>query len=107
MLQPAKVAIPETALTGSALQVRVAPAAVVMVSVTGLVPVVVLPAASWTAMTGWAANAVPLMEFEGLVVKASLVAGPGVMVKLALTAVVSDPGGCGQRVGARLVDSAT
>jgi hypothetical protein len=62
-----------------------------MVSVTGLVPVVVFPAASRTATTGWVVNAVPLVEFEGLVVKASLVAVPGVMVKLVLAAVVSDP----------------
>jgi hypothetical protein len=90
MLQPAKVAIPETALTGFALQVIVPPAGVVMVSVTGLVPAVVFPAASWMAMTGWVLNEVPLVVVEGLDVKPSLVALAGVMAKLVLAAVASD-----------------
>ena len=90
ILQPAKVATPEAAALGLAVQVRVAPAGVVMVRVTEAALVVtVLPPASWTATTGWVANAMPPVEPEGLVVKASLVAGPTVMVKLALTALVS------------------
>jgi hypothetical protein len=61
-----------------------------MVRVTEFVPVVVLPPASWTVTTGWVPKAVPLVELEGLVVKASLVAGPEI-VKPALTALVSEP----------------
>ena len=89
MLQPAKVATPATAFLGFAVQARVAPAGVVMLRVTDAVLVVtVLPPASWTATTGWVAKAMPPVEPEGLVVKASLVAVPAVMVKLALTALV-------------------
>jgi hypothetical protein len=61
-----------------------------MVSVTGLVPAVVFPAASWMAMTGWVLNEVPLVVVEGLDVKPSLVALAGVMAKLVLAAVASD-----------------
>jgi len=87
ILQPAKVATPELALVGFAVHVRVAP---VMLKVTEAVLVVtVLPAASWTVTTGWAAKAVAAVELEGLVVKASLLADPAVMVKLVLTAPVS------------------
>ena len=90
MLQPAKVATPEAAFLGLAVQVRVAPAGVVMVRVTGaLLAVTVLPPASWTATTGWVAKAMPPVEPEGPVVKASLVAAPTVMVRLVLTALVS------------------
>ena len=63
-----------------------------MVRVTESDPVVtVLPPASWTVTTGWVAKAMPPVEPEGLVVKASLVAAPTVMVKLVLTALVSPP----------------
>src|SRR5450631_125755 len=90
MLQPANVATPEAAVTGLVVQVRVAPAAVVMVKVTGAELVVtVLAPASWTVTTGWVAKAVVLTAPDGLVVNASLVAGPTVMVKLVLTALVS------------------
>ena len=91
MLQPAKLATPEEAFVGLAVQVRVAPAGVVMVRVTGaLLVVTVLAPASWTATTGWMAKTLPaVVEPEGVAVKASLVAGPTVMVKLALTALVS------------------
>ena len=72
------------------MQARVAPAGVVMLKVTGAVLVVtVLPPASWTLTTGWVAKATPPVELDGLVVKVSLVAEPTVMVKLALTALVS------------------
>ena len=72
------------------MQVRVAPAGVVMARVTGaLLLVTVLPPASWTVTPGWAVKAVPPVELDGLVVKASLLAGPTVMVKLVLSAVVS------------------
>ena len=90
MLQPAKAATPATALKGFVGQARVAPAAVVMVKVIDAVLVVtVLPLASWTVTVGWVVKAMPPVELEGLVVKASLVAGPAVMVRLALTALVS------------------
>ena len=92
MPQPAKVATPETALMGLAVQVRVAPPAVVMARVTGAVLVAtVLPPASWTVTTGWAPNAVPPVELEGSVVTSSWVAGPTVMTKLVLSAAVSVP----------------
>jgi hypothetical protein len=89
MRQPAKVATPEEAKLGLLAQMRMAPAAVVMLRVTALVPAVVLPPESWTATTGWVPKAVPPVESDGLVVKASLVADPTVMLKLALTALVS------------------
>jgi hypothetical protein len=89
MRQPAKVATPEEAALGLLVQLRMAPAAVVMLRLTELVPAVVLPPESWIATTGWLANAIPPVELDGLVVKASLVADPTVMVKLALTALVS------------------
>jgi hypothetical protein len=49
----------------------------------------VLPPASWTVTTGWAANAMPLVEPEGLVVKASWEAAHTMMVTLVLEALVS------------------
>ena len=48
-----------------------------------------LPAESCTVTRGWVPNAVPPVELDGFVVKASVVAAPGVMVKLVLTALVS------------------
>ena len=87
--QPAKVATPEEAGVGLAVQLRMAPAAVVILRVTELVPAVVLPPASWTATTGWVAKAIPPVELDGLVVNASFVADPTLMLKLALTALVS------------------
>ena len=48
-----------------------------------------MPAESWTVTTGWVANAVPPVAPEGLGGKVSVVAAPGVMVKLVLTALVS------------------
>jgi hypothetical protein len=57
---------------------------------TVLVVTVFCPA-SCTFTTGWVAKTVVLVELEGLVVKASLLAGPTVMVKLALTPLVSPP----------------
>src|SRR5450631_579564 len=98
MLQPAKVASPATAVLGFVVQARVAPAGVVMTRVTGAVLVVtVLPPASWTATTGWVPKAVPPVEPEGLVVTASLVAGPAPIVMLELTALLS-PGADAVRV---------
>lgn len=87
--QPAKVATPEEAGVGLPVQLRVAPAGVVILRVTEFVPVVVLPPESWTATTGWLAKAIPPVELGGLVVKASFVAVPTVMLKLVLTALVS------------------
>src|SRR5450631_4092193 len=91
MPQPAKVTTPATAFVGFVVQVRVAPAGVVMLRVTeALLVVTVLPPASWTATTGWGPKALPPVEPEGLVVKASLLAEPK-MVKLVLTPLVSPP----------------
>ena len=89
-MQAAKVATPATAAFEFAAQARIAPAGEVMVKVTEAVLVVtVLPPASWTVTLGWVAKAVlTAVELDGLVVKASLVAGPAVMVKLVLTALV-------------------
>src|SRR5450631_3094437 len=90
MPHPAKLATPATALAGFAVQVRVAPAGVVMTRVTGAVLVVtVWPPASWTATTGWVPKAMPPVEPEGFVVKPSLVVDAGLMVTLALTALES------------------
>ena len=59
MLQPVKPAIPEEALTGFWAQVRTAPEGVVMLKLTGAVlPVMVLPPASWIATAGWVPRAV-------------------------------------------------
>ena len=92
MLQPAKVATPATALLGFAVQERIAPAGVVNVRATGAVlEVAVLPPASRTITTGCVAKTTPLVESEGLVVKARVLAGPGVMVKLVLIPAVSVP----------------
>src|ERR1017187_9677577 len=87
ILQVVNVSTPATAAFGLVAQARVAPAGVVMVKVIEAVLVVtVLPPASWTVTTGCAAKLVlTAVELDGLVVKASLVAGPK-MVKLALTA---------------------
>jgi hypothetical protein len=86
-----KEATPEDAALGFELQLRVAPpAGGVIVRVTeALLEVTVLPAASWTVTTGWVPKDVPPVELEGLVVKASLVAAPAVMVRLALTPLLS------------------
>jgi hypothetical protein len=92
MLHPAKVATPETALVGLAVQVSVAPPGDVMVRVIETpLEVTGLPPASWTVTTGWVAKAVPLEEPDGFVLKASLLAPPTVIVKLALTPLVSPP----------------
>jgi hypothetical protein len=70
-----------------------------MVRVTGaLLVVTVLPAASYTVTTGWVPKAVPPVELDGLVVKASLVADPAVMLKLVLTALVSPVAAVGMDV---------
>ena len=90
MSHPAKVATPATALSGFVVQLRVAPPAEVMLRVTGvLLEVTVLPPASWTVTTGCVPKSVPPVELEGFVVKMSLLAGPTVMVRLALIPLVS------------------
>jgi len=92
MVQPAKLATPETAVMGFVVQARVAPAGVVMVRLTGVVlKVMVLPPASWTATSGWVPNATLPVELDGWVMKASLLAGPVVMVTLVLRAAVRLP----------------
>src|ERR1035437_1747088 len=62
-----------------------APIATVM-----LVPldVIVLPPASWTVTVGWLVQAVPLVPPPGCAVKASLFAGPTVMLNVPLVASV-------------------
>ena len=92
-MHPVKLAIPNVAAAGFVAQVRVAPAGVVNVRVTGLVLVlVVLPAASWMVTTGWLARAVPLIAMGlGAVVKASLTAVAAAMDTLLLVAEVRDP----------------
>lgn len=58
ILQPAKLSTPATAAFGFVVQVRVAPAGVVIVRVIDAVLVVtVLPPASWTVTAGWVAKA--------------------------------------------------
>jgi hypothetical protein len=62
MLQPVKVSTPATAFLGFAVQVRVAPAGVVMVRVTEAVLVVtVLALASWMVTTGWVPKIFPTL----------------------------------------------
>jgi hypothetical protein len=91
ILQPAKVATPATALLGFVVQVRAAPpVGGVIAKVTALVPVVVLPPESWIATRGWVPKAMPPVEPEGSVMKATWVAVPK-MGKLVLTALVSPP----------------
>ena len=75
ILQPAKVATPATALLGFVVQMRVAPAGVVMVSMTDLVLVVfVFPPASWPVTPGWVAKALFAAVLRGGGVKASAAA---------------------------------
>ena len=84
--QPAKVATPLAAALGlPPVQVRVAPPGLVKARVTeALLVVTVLPAASCTATTGCVAIAVPPTPPLGCVVNASLVAAPGLIVKVLL-----------------------
>jgi hypothetical protein len=94
ILQLAKLATPDVVLLGFAEQfVRAAPpVGGVIARVTDAeLAVLVLPPASWMATRGWDANAVLATVVPGTRVKPSLVAGPTVMVKLALTALVSPP----------------
>ena len=89
ILHPAKVATPEAAALGFAVQRRVAPPPEVILRVICVVLLTVLPPASWTVTTGCVANAVLMALPTGEVVKASLLAVPVVMVKPVLTALVS------------------
>ena len=90
ILQPAKVATPETAAFGFVVQVRVAPPPEVMLRVIeAVLELTVLPPASWTVTTGCVAKAVLMAAPTGEVVKASLLAVPTVMVRLVLTPLVS------------------
>src|ERR1700692_2885432 len=79
MLQPVNVAIPATADRGVVfVQLRSAPAGVVIVSVTELVSVAtVAPEASCTVTSGWVAKAMPPVESLGCALNASFVAGSG------------------------------
>ena len=90
ILQPAKVATPETAALGFAVQVRVAPPGVVMLTVIeALLVVTVLPLASWMATLGCVPKLAPWTALDGEAVKASLEADPAVMTALVLTAPAS------------------
>ena len=84
-LQPAKVATPAVTVIGLVVQPeRVPPAGLVpIVSVIWVVLSVVtmLPPASSTLTTGWAAKALPPAVLAGVVVKIVWVAGPTVMLK--------------------------
>jgi hypothetical protein len=65
-LQPAKVAMPDAADFGFAVQVSVALPGVVRASVTeAVLEVIVLPPASCTVTTGCVPNAIPPVEFDG------------------------------------------
>ena len=82
--QPAKVATPAVAFTGLVVQVSVAPAGVVSVSVMGAVdPVTVLPFASWIVTCGCVPSGVAGPAFVGCAVNATLVAVPGTSVTVA------------------------
>src|SRR5580692_1368614 len=93
MLQPAKVATPLVAASGLVVHDKVAPLPgwVLMAKVIEafeLVPeVTVLPPESSTVTTGWVPKTAPLAESDGLVVTTILVAGPTVMLKVALVLV--------------------
>src|SRR5580692_4109162 len=90
MLQPAKVATPLVAASGLVVHDKVAPLPgwVLMAKAFELVPeVTVLPPESSTVTTGWVPKTAPLAESDGLVVTTILVAGPTVMLKVALRAV--------------------
>ena len=93
MVQSEKMATPEAAVIGFAAQVRMAPPAggVMLKVIEAVLEVTVLPPASCTATTGWVGKVTPLLESEGLVVKASLSATPVEMVKAVLTALVRLP----------------
>ena len=89
-LHPANVATPATAALGLVAHVRAAPPGLVSARATGVEAVVtVFPSASRRVTTGWVAKAVPPVELEGLVLKASLSVVTAEMTKLALTAEMS------------------
>ena len=92
MEQFANVATPATAASGFAAQDRFAPPGVVIASVTELVSLVTtFPTASSTLTTGCVPNAVPPVESDGCVVKASCAAGPTEIVIGLLTSAVNRP----------------
>ena len=86
---PANVAIPDDALTGLVVQAR-APEPLATDRMIGALEVVtVLPLASWTVSTGWAARATALATVVlGWVVTASFDATPAVRAKLDVVALV-------------------
>ena len=87
-----KLATPEEVLMGLDVQlVRPAPPAggVMARVIEALLAVLVLPPASWMATLGCELKDVLTVVLAGTRVKPSLTAGPTVMVKLALTALVS------------------
>ena len=86
------MARPATAAFALGVQVKVAPPDVVRARVTVAVLVVtVLPPASCTATTGWAAQLELEVPPPGCEVKPSLLAAPTVIVKPLLTAEASAP----------------
>src|SRR5438128_2732905 len=83
MERPLKVARPVVVLTATAVApLRLPlPGLLWMAKVTvWAVPVTVFPLASWRVTTGCVPNAAPAVELLGLVVNASLFAGPGLKV---------------------------
>lgn len=105
MLQPATVATPATAVLGFGVQVRVAPAGVVMARVTAAVLVVVLPPASWTVTTCCVPNALPPVDC-GAGGEGEFRGWSGCNGEAGTHGGAQSAGGRGQRVGARLVDAA-
>ena len=89
MVQPSKVAMPNTAVMGLAVQSSV-PVPLATARVTDAAEVVaVLPAESWTVTLGCVVRAVPLSAPDGWAVMTSLVATPADSTKLVEVAVVS------------------
>src|ERR1700733_10460552 len=93
MLQPARVATPAAAALGLLVQVSVpGPGLVPIARVTDEVSVVtVLPNASRTVTTGWAAKAMPPVLLPGDTVKLNLAGAAAVILNVALVAEISNP----------------
>src|SRR3974390_194912 len=100
MEHPAKEATPLVAVSGLVVQARLAPlpgCEAMAKVIEALELVTVLPDWSWTVTTGWVPSAAPSTPVPGWVVKASLVAVPGVTEKLELVVPVR-PGAAAVKV---------
>ena len=93
ILQPAKVAIPATAVRGFTVHVSAAPEVpvpgVIAAVTAAVLVVIVFPNASWIVTFGWTVHATPPVPPVVCVVTASFAAGPTVMLNTALVALVS------------------